>query len=1512
LHMGAGQQDEMREYLDAIVSNSLDAICVFDQNGICEFANDAACRLVAMRKEEMIGSHFLGMAPEDLHSFYVEKWVQILGGTQGPFEGDILGRDGRRCPVVISSRRFTIAGKVKCCTVVKDITELRESRTALKLTNENLERLVTSRTRELAETVKARDAVIDALRASEEKYRELIEGCGLVAINYDMEARALYANAKCLQMLGLNREDIVGKHATEFLGLERGAVVVRHIRELAASSQPVDVEDLLETPDGPRWYLSHPSLTRDANGKPVSVTVLIEDITQKKLGELRLRESEQKYRELVENCGFMVINYSIDGHILFVNSIGARYLGRAPEEVTGKHVLDVIGPDIGGKVMERLGHVARTGQSEDAIDYVMTPDGPRWMWGHPNINCDSSGKPCSVTIFLQDITGRKLAELELQKTQEDYQKLVNYAGFIVVRCSADGVILFQNDMASQYVRYKGEQAVGRHITEVWGATAGEMFMGGIRRAIEKGKDIERELRMDTWPNGPRWLWSRYNLMRDASGSISSVVFFAHDITAQKLAHQRAMESEERYRDVVENSGIVVACFDQQGRYVLINSRGASRLMKKVEDIIGKRPTEVTSLPATELLEGSIKRVMDTGHSVENERQITLPIGLRWVHTRLDPIMDANGAVTGVILFSQDNTEQKLAETKIRESESNFRTFFESMTDMVVVCSRDGRILSTNAAMVHILGYTAEELAGMRVIDLHPEDLRHEAEDILAAMLRGEREDCPLPLARKDGQPVPVDTRIWFGKWNGEECIFGIIKNLTAEREAQLRFERLFRSNPALMAVTSMPDERFLDVNAVFMRTLGYSADEVIGRTADELGMFVQPEQRHAAAHRLATEGRIADVELQVRRKDGAIVEGLFSGEIITSQGQQYFLTVMVDITERRIAQQLARQSDERYRILLEATPLAVAWFDADARIVLANNVAAARLKKTPADLAGKRITEVHCSPAADAMEMRVQKVLAGGPPFEAEIENDIPIGRRWVRVHIDPMKDAAGSITGAVLLTDDITEQRLAGQKLRETEERYQQLMQTAGVSISCFDTDFRITLANIISAARFQKNPEEVIGKRLSDLVAPSVAAKMEDILRVAMTTNRECEQELELMLPVGRRWYWLRAVPLRDHGGRIDGVMVVSHDITEQKLVELALQESERRRRLLADTAMEGILMHEGGVLIEGNQRFFEMFGYSPEEIVGRQAIPVLIAEESRSMIYESITREDARTFRISAIRKDGTVFPAETCGRTTVFNGRLVRVVVVLDISERVKAETELTRLHERISVAERLAAIGYVGANMAHEVNTPLSVMRLTMQMLASDLAKARISRQININRATTVIREIDRTAEIIRRYREMTRPARSIESTQEDLLEVPDRVMEVLRSSAAKAKLRISVGKEVPELAAKLRSAEDAEQLFFILIENAIQAADGSKWRNLRITGRRLDGNVELRFADECCGIPPENMAKLFDPFFSTKPRDVGTGLGLCIVKRLLQECGGHIDVESRVGEGTTFTVVYPV
>ena len=278
-----------------------------------------------------------------------------------------------------------------------------------------------------------------------------------------------------------------------------------------------------------------------------------------------------------------------------------------------------------------------------------------------------------------------------------------------------------------------------------------------------------------------------------------------------------------------------------------------------------------------------------------------------------PIRDETGTMIGILLSTRDITHERQTEYELKSTIENYHHLLGTIDDMIIVATEQGEIRYINQAVSRKLGYTLEDLASTHVLDLNPADKRTEALQIFADMFAGLRDACPLPLVRKDHTLMPAETRVWFGKWDDERCMFGISKDLSKEQEALQLFNKLFDFNPALMAISSVKDHTFVDVNQTFLDTLGYDRDQLIGRTANEIGLFVDPERQKEMARIVLNNGHIRNQEAQIYKADKSIMTGLFSGELIESQGHRYYLTVMTDITQAKANEQqliLAKEQAE--------------------------------------------------------------------------------------------------------------------------------------------------------------------------------------------------------------------------------------------------------------------------------------------------------------------------------------------------------------------------------------------------------------------------------------------------------------------------------------------------------------------------------------------------------------------------------------------------------------------------
>jgi PAS domain S-box-containing protein len=333
----------------------------------------------------------------------------------------------------------------------------------------------------------------------------------------------------------------------------------------------------------------------------------------------------------------------------------------------------------------------------------------------------------------------------------------------------------------------------------------------------------------------------------------------------------------------------------------------------------------------------------------------------------------------------------------------------------------------------------------------------------------------------------------------------------------------------------------------------------------------------------------------------------------------------------------------------------------------------------------------------------------------------------------------------------------------------------------------------------------------------------------------------------------------------------------------------------------------------IVACNEAAAQQAGRGAQELVGvamseclAAVVPAEVCEQRMAQIAEVFRRAAPVC---STDEPAGRVYENAICP-VLEGNGQVAGVIVTIrDITEYRRAQKELHECDESTPRAERLASLGMIGATLAHELAQPLSVAQLATQNALAELERLTcpdvVKRDLQAGLAACA-----RIGEIVGRFRDLARPPGKAKETEVHFPQVAERTFRLLEQSAKQAKVRFGTENLDALPAVRMRDS-DLDDLFFALVQNAVQAADGAKERRLLITGTLQGDAVVLRFQDNCGGIEPAHLPKIFEPFFKTRPSDKGTGLGLCIARRIVCQRGGQISVESRYGEGTTFTVTLP-
>jgi PAS domain S-box-containing protein len=354
---------------------------------------------------------------------------------------------------------------------------------------------------------------------------------------------------------------------------------------------------------------------------------------------------------------------------------------------------------------------------------------------------------------------------------------------------------------------------------------------------------------------------------------------------------------------------------------------------------------------------------------------------------------------------------------------------------------------------------------------------------------------------------------------------------------------------------------------------------------------------------------------------------------------------------------------------------------------------------------------------------------------------------------------------------------------------------------------------------------------------------------------------------------------------------------------LLEQALEKSEIKFKTLTEKSVVGVYLIQDGVFRYVNPKLAEIFGYERSDLIGKTKVLELVYHEDRPILEENLRKRlsgqiDSMNYQFRGIKKDGAVIDIEAYGSRMDHQGAPAVIGSLVDISERLAMESQM-REHER------MAYLGHLSASLSHEIRNPLSSIKMNLQILARRLDVDGYDRR----RLEITVHEVSRLEGILRQLLDVARPL-TIEAAPVNLSALARGCVDFLHAKANEKQVNIVVRCPMTLPLAQL-DAGKLEQALLNLLLNAMEATpEGGRitvWTKARGSGE--NSSLELGVRDTGPGIEQEHMPHLFTPFYTSKSR--GSGLGLGNVKRIVDAHSGNIEVRSRRGQGATFLLRLP-
>ena len=789
------------------------------------------------------------------------------------------------------------------------------------------------------------------------------------------------------------------------------------------------------------------------------------------------------------------------------------------------------------------------------------------------------------------------------------------------------------------------------------------------------------------------------------------------------ADKLVRESEERYRTLVEQSVDGIGLIE--GTTVRFANRALARLFgfQSPLDIVGQDILFFVAPEYRDLMEKR-GRDLEAGKSVTDYYEFT---ALRKDGTPFDAELRASlttyqgeGIRQWII---RDISERKKAEEVIHQNEA--RTAKAEELAGLFSWEWDigtGRLIRSEGSC-HAYGFHS----GVTDVDMdsffnsvHVED-RHLVQKALGDAVDGVRSyDVEYRIVRPDGAERVLHSRgeVERGEKGRAIRMLGMSLDITDRKKAEEALresEVLLRSTQQIAHVGSWQFDlstNHLSWSDEVYRIFGVEPQEFRATYEDFLER-VHPEDRSAvdAAYSLGKDRDSYEIEHRIVKQGSGEVRHVHekcrhirdsAGGIIRSVG------MVQDITDRKKAEEKLRSEKEKFQILCESAPFGMVVIAEDGTFEYINpkfkEIFGYDLNDVPNGREWFRKAYPDPRYRHQIISDWKQNVL-GQAPGEARplvIVANCKDGNQKV-VDCRPVKLDTGE---ALMVCEDITERTRSEEEikraqvaLRDSEERLKSVMASMDDLLFVLDPTGRFVDCYLEPEKldRLYLPAAEFLNKHYRDVLPVQVADLLESSLHALEASEKTQGFDYSMKIAQETHWFSARVSTLKGHNGDVNGFTVVARNITGRKKTEEALRESEERYRQLAEVTFEGIIFHEGGKLVHANQQYYEMHGYSKEDLEGKQVVPLTIAPESRETAMWHIESDSTTPYEIIAMRKDGTRFPAEVQVQMKEINGRKLRVTALRDVSARNESERALRESEAKYRALIETTDTGYLIAD-----------------------------------------------------------------------------------------------------------------------------------------------------------------------------------------------------------------------
>jgi len=1195
-----------------------------------------------------------------------------------------------------------------------------------------------------------------------------------------------------------------------------------------------------------------------------------------------------------------------EGLIRYANQAAAALVGRRPRDIVGTALADYVRIDATTDLGQPL-RVEAPGGDEAWVRVGRSAI----VW---------QGRPATL-VSVADITDQMRADEALRKSEELHRTVIENVSEAIIIGQGDRLI-FANPRAATLTGFSVEELTSRPFPALLHPDDVEHVSDRYARRL-RGEEMERHTRFRLQRKEGGHVWVESSAVCITRNGKPATLAFLGDLTERQQAEEALRSSELRYREVVDNAaeGIMVM---QDDRLVFANATMVAITGDTAENVMRADFTAfIHPEDRAEVIDRIARRMRGEALDPHFEFRMSRNDG-REIWVRIAGVRIHWLGRPATLYFVSDIDERKRAEEALRRSEERYRLLVDHASEGILI-SQEGILRFLNPRIAELAGRGTDELTGQPLLRfIHPDD-----RPVLIERYR--RRQCGLAvpqheafrLQRPDGGIVWIELSGVDVEWEGRPAVLSFLIDITERkrvedelRRSEANYRSVIESSPIGVAV--LHRNRMMLVNHALCRMLGGSEGELLAQ-----GSFIDlvceedGDMMRAHADRIAhePEGGKALVAFRIRTLQGHRIWVEGNTVQVEWQGKAATLSFIHDVTERRRLEENLKLTLAERETILDRSIVGIAFLDPKGRLRWANS-SMGRVFDVPMD----RIVGHSLEPYYESRESylatgaAVSAAVLAGSGYETELRMRRSDGSLfWAHLSgkaVNPGDLAQGTVW-AVL---DIDHRKRLEEELQRTSSEREAILQSTLVGIT-FAAHRRHQWVNRRFSEMLGYEPEELVGQ-LSLIHFPDEASWQRFGEEAYPLLARG--QPFHVEMPMRRKggdtiWVEIFGSAI-DPGDLGKGTIWTYLDVTARRDLEDQLRRTSAEREAILQSALVGIIYAKDRLSVWVNPAFSAMAGYRQDELIGQPSRLHFPDDESwlrfGAEFYSVLDRGEAFSAEWELVRRDGSSFWAHIFGQSVEpQDPRRGAILTLIDITSRKQAEEDIRAALEQQKELNQLKS-RFVSMT-SHEFRTPLAAI-----LSSSELLKYYGDRLPAEEKAELV----DGIGQSVRRMTHMLDDVLTIGRAEADRLGfAPTRlplcslcaglVEEALRADQAerghsgRIEFRMPGGEVEALLDEKLM-----RHILGNLLSNALKYSP--EGQPVVLTVEAGEASLRLMVEDQGIGIPADDLPRLFESFHraGNVGNISGTGLGLAIVKKAVELHGGRIEVDSKPGAGSRFTV----